>query len=79
MGSTPPLGYNYVQLFGQVSEADYPYSSGSTSQTGDCQYDLSSVSPVATITGYNNLPANDQQAVMDHIANVRPKDNCPSL
>ena len=30
MGSTPPLGYNYVQLFGQIAEADYPYTSGNT-------------------------------------------------
>lgn len=28
MGSTPPLGYNYVQLFGQIKEDDYPYTSG---------------------------------------------------
>ena len=32
MGSTPPLGYNYIQLFGQMKEEDYPYTSGSTSQ-----------------------------------------------
>ena len=69
-GSTPPLGYNYIQLFGQVKEDDYPYTSGSTSQSGDCQYDLSSLTPVAAITGYDNLPANDQDAVMNHIANV---------
>merc|ERR1712183_758318 len=30
MGSTPPLAYSYIQLFGQVSEADYPYVSGTT-------------------------------------------------
>ena len=69
-GSTPPLGYNYIQLFGQVAEADYPYVSGSTSQSESCQYDLSSLSPVAAITGYNNLPPNDQEAIMNHIANV---------
>ena len=69
-GSTPPLGYNYVQLFGQISESDYPYVSGSTSQSESCQYDLSSLTPVAAITGYNNLPSNDQEAVMDHLANV---------
>merc|ERR1712213_109901 len=46
-GSTPPLGYNYVQLFGQISESDYPYVSGSTSQSESCQYDLSSLTPVA--------------------------------
>jgi len=72
MGSTPPLGYNYIQLFGQMKEEDYPYTSGSTSQTGSCEYDLSSLTPVASITGYNNLPANDQEAVMNHIATVGP-------
>jgi len=71
-GSTPPLGYNYVQLFGQIAESDYPYVSGSTSQSEECQYDLSSLSPVAAITGYNNLPSNNQEAVMEHIANVGP-------
>ena len=75
-GSTPPLGYNYIQLFGQVAEADYPYVSGSTSQSESCQYDLSTLSPVAAITGYNNLPANDQDAVMNHIANVRLTISC---
>ena len=70
-GSTPPLGYNYIQLFGQVAEADYPYVSGSTSQSESCQYDLSTLSPVVAITGYNNLPANDQDAIINHIANVR--------
>jgi len=72
MGSTPPLGYSYIQLFGQVSEADYPYVSGTTTNDEDCQYDLASVSPVASITGYNNLPPNDQDAIMAHLANVGP-------
>ena len=54
----------------QVSEADYPYVSGTTTNDEDCQYDLASVSPVASITGYNNLPPNDQDAIMAHLANV---------
>ena len=70
-GSTPPLGYNYIQLFGQMAETDYPYISGSTSQSESCQYDLSALTPVAAITGYNELPVNDQDAVMNHIATVR--------
>ena len=53
-----------------MSEADYPYVSGTTTDGEDCSYDLNAVKPVATITGYNNLPANDQDAVMNHIANV---------
>jgi len=71
-GSTPPLGYNYIQLFGHIKEEDYPYTSGSTSDSGSCQYDLSSLTPAATISGYDNLPSNDQDAVMAHIANVGP-------
>ena len=72
-GSTPPLGYSYIQLFGAIREADYPYTSGTTMDTGSCEYDLASLSPVAAIAGYDNLPVNDQNAVMNHIANVRRK------
>ena len=74
-GSTPPLGYNYIQLFGAITEADYPYTSGTTMDTGSCEYDLASLSPVAAIAGYDNLPVNDQNAVMNHIANVRRKES----
>jgi len=71
-GSIPQLGYTYIQLFGSVSEEDYPYISGTTSDTEDCVYDLGNATPVVGITGYNTLPANDQDAVMTHIAEVGP-------
>ena len=74
-GSTPPLGYSYIQLFGAITEADYPYTSGTTMDTGSCEYDLASLSPVAAIAGYDNLPVNDQNAVMNHIANVMRKES----
>ena len=32
-GSIPQLGFTYTQLFGLVSEADYPYTSGNVSTT----------------------------------------------
>ena len=70
-GSTPPLAYNYVQLFGQVRESDLPYLSGESSESEECGYDLASIAPTAAITGYDNLPPNDQSAIMNHIANVR--------
>merc|ERR1712025_562153 len=35
MGSIPQLGYTYIQLFGHVTEDDYPYTSGTTTNTGD--------------------------------------------
>merc|ERR550519_3167985 len=71
-GSTPPLAYNYVQLFGHTTEENYPYISGSTMDTETCQYDVAATAPVATITGYDNLPSNDQAAIMAHLANVGP-------
>jgi len=71
-GSIPQLGYTYIQLFGAVSDADYPYVSGTSTNTEDCAYDFENAMPVVGITGYNTLPANDQDAVMTHIAEVGP-------
>merc|ERR1712184_144329 len=71
-GSIPQLGYTYIQLFGQISETDYPYTSGTTTETGDCMYDFTNTAPVVGITGYNTLAPNDQDAVMTHLAEVGP-------
>jgi len=71
-GSIPQLGYTYIQLFGHVTEEDYPYTSGSTTETGDCMYDFTNTAPVVGITGYNTLAPNDQEAVMTHLAEVGP-------
>jgi hypothetical protein len=38
-GSIPQLGFNYAQLFGITLEADWPYVSGTTGETGACTYD----------------------------------------
>merc|ERR1719228_786245 len=71
-GSIPQLGYTYIQLFGHVTEEDMPYTSGSTTQTGDCMYDFMNTAPVVGITGYNTFSPNDQEAVMTHLAEVGP-------
>jgi len=72
MGSIPQLGYTYIQLFGHVMEEDYPYTSGTTTQTGDCMYDFMNTAPAVGITGYNTMSPNDQDAVMTHLAEVGP-------
>merc|ERR1719190_116285 len=72
MGSIPQLGYTYLQLFGHVAEDDWPYTSGNGGVTGDCEYDYNGMPPVVGLTGYNTLPANDQDAVMQHLAEVGP-------
>jgi hypothetical protein len=38
--------------------------------TEACRYDYANLKPVASITGYDNLPVNNQQAVMEHLATV---------
>jgi len=70
-GSIPQLGYTYIQLFGHASEADYPYTSGNGGAT-DCKYDYQNKYPVVGLTGYNALTPNDQDAVLQHLAEVGP-------
>merc|ERR1711890_218244 len=71
-GSICELGYNYIQLFGHVTEEDYPYISGTTMDSEECMFDISTMKPVAGLTGYNTLPSNDQEAIMTALATVGP-------
>lgn len=71
-GSICELGFAYIQLFGMVSEEDYPYVSGDSMQTEDCMYDLNNMPAVAGVTGYNTLPSNNQEALMEVVATVGP-------
>jgi len=67
-GSIPQLGFAYTQLFGLVTEKDYPY----TATTGTCDYDANSMDAMATLRGYETLPRNDYESVMNHLATVGP-------
>merc|ERR1712168_1566739 len=69
-GSVTQLGFNYLQLFGMMSDADYPYVSGDTSDAETCVYDPSLTQ--VGLTGYDTLPANNHDAVMAHLAEVGP-------
>jgi len=71
MGSIAQLAYTYIQLFGHVTEDEWPYTAGN-GVTGDCEYDYNGMTPTVGLTGYNMLPTNDQDAVMQHLAEVGP-------
>jgi cathepsin L len=71
-GSIAQLGFNYIQLFGHTTEESWPYVSGSNGQTGSCDFDMENTTPVVTLKGYDTLPPNNQEAVMNHLANVGP-------
>merc|ERR550534_2671746 len=66
-GSIPQLGFVYTQLFGLTKEEDYPYTSGNSGSTGSC--DFESTDTMATVRGYETLPRNNLEAVMNHLAN----------
>ena len=65
-GSTQWLGFKYAEAAGITLEDSYPY----TARTGTC--DESKIKPVANITGYVRLPANNYTALMNAVANVGP-------
>merc|ERR1712110_759126 len=71
-GSIAQLGFSYLQLFGHTLEESWPYTSGSTTETGDCTFDMEATAPAVTLAGYDTLPANDQDAVLAHLAEVGP-------
>ena len=54
------------------SETSYPYISGETSDASNCEYDPNSMKKRATIRGYQSLPQNDLQPILDHLANKGP-------
>merc|ERR1712038_693330 len=71
-GSIPQLGFVYTQLFGLTKEEDYPYTSGNMGVTGNCKYSPNSMDTLTTLRGYETLPRNSVEAVMNHVANVGP-------
>lgn len=71
-GSLTEIGLTYAHMMGVVREEDYPYTSGTTGETGECMYDAESQTAAVYVRGYETLPHNSLEAVMNHIANVGP-------
>merc|ERR1719384_2065100 len=76
MGSIPQLAFTYIQLFGHVTEDEWPYTAGN-GNTGDCEYDYNGMPPSVGLTGYTILDPNNQDAVMQHLAEVVFKTENP--
>jgi C1A family cysteine protease len=56
--------FKWIETNGICSEADYPYTSGSGA-SGTCK--SPKCSPVATLTGFKDIPAKDEAALKDAI------------
>jgi hypothetical protein len=60
-GGWPTTGYEYIESAGgMVQESDYPYTSGTTAQTGSCTGDLSD--KVLTVSNYYTLSGESSMA-----------------
>jgi len=71
-GSLTEIGFTYAQLMGVLSEEDFPYTSGETGETGECTYDANTQTAAVYVRGYETLPHNSLEAVMNHVATVGP-------
>ena len=56
--------FKWIETNGICSEADYPYTSG-TGASGTCK--SPACSPVATLTGFKDVPSEDESALQDAI------------
>jgi len=71
-GAVAQLAFNYTIHNGGVASIwTAPYSSGISGSTEACASPWS-YPPAASITGYEELPANDAQALMEAVATVGP-------
>jgi len=71
-GGTNELGFNWIQLFGLVSDSTIPYTSGKTQIAGQCTLDVNNTERIAFVRGYETLMHNDLKATLNHLANVGP-------
>merc|ERR1711872_73520 len=53
MGSIPQLAFTYIQLFGHVTEDEWPYTAGN-GNTGSCEYDYNGMPPSVGLVGYGS-------------------------
>merc|ERR1712156_608708 len=70
--NAPKPGTVFAKTDKNVKVEDYPYTSGNMGITGNCKYSPNSMDTLATVRGYETLPRNNLEAVMNHIANVGP-------
>lgn len=68
-GSTAQLAYDWAKgLRGVPYESDYPYTSGTTTETGECQFTGQEFTPRVKVVDYVQIPSNDKLAHMAALA-----------
>jgi len=70
-GSIPEVAYDYIQLYGMITEWMYPYSAY-FGKSDACSLNSTATPSVIEISGYQKLPANDYSAVMKALVEIGP-------
>jgi len=65
-GSTVELAWDRIITNGIATEKDYPYLSGNSGRDYTCK---TNIEPFANITAYVNLPSNQQDPILNALAN----------
>jgi len=68
-GATVELAWDMIKQKGIATEKDYPYVSGSSGRDYSCK---KNIKPFTNITSYVNLASNQQQPILDALANIGP-------
>jgi len=66
-GATCELAFEYAVKAGLSSSWTYPYFSGTTHETGKCFHSAPLYKPVAGISGFERLPSNDPDALLQRL------------
>ena len=65
------LALNIFKLL-HFSEESYPYISGETSEAAYCGYDANTMEKKAVIRGYQSLPKNQLEPILNHVTDTGP-------
>lgn len=71
-GSIPEVAYEYIQLYGMGTEWMLPYTSYFGTNEAGCSLNNTKTPAVISITGYQKLPPNSYDAVMQALVEVGP-------
>jgi len=67
-GAAEPVAFQYMEYYGVTTDEAYPQEYPPVK----CKYNHVDRKPVAFIRGHEQLPSNDYDAIINHIANVGP-------
>jgi len=69
-GGIAQVAYQYAELFGLVNDTEYPYDESWNPK--ECKYNATEMTSKVFVRGYETLPRNDYDSIINHVAKVGP-------